>query len=297
LKFASENGYTINVIRGYSFNKVNDVFTDYVKDLYHIKSSTKDRVEKDIAKRLLNHLLGRFGLNIVKPTTKCVDSKELSLLFSTKKIIGKPDRITDNDFRVTYINQIDKDICEKHGIDYIKVQKLSVNTDMEKFNEFRDVSLTTAAAVTAYARVYMSKIKLNIINKGGNIYYTDTDSIVTDIPLDENLIGNELGKFKLEYRIKEGYYISNKTYGIDLADKIVGEDGKEVSYIIKSKAVSQDSLNLDSFKGLYHGDKAIATKRSAIRDYFKGSVRLVSESVELKHDSYTKRDKIFRRGV
>jgi hypothetical protein len=69
-------------------------------------------------------------------------------------------------------------------------------------NEFKDVSLVISATVTSYAIIYMSKIKLDVLSKGGNIYYTDTDSIVTDIPLDEHLIDNDLGQFKLEYRIK-----------------------------------------------------------------------------------------------
>lgn len=43
----------------------------------------------------------------------------------------------------------------------------------------------------------MSKVKLDILNKGGNIYYTDTDSLVTDIELKKDLIGKEKGKFKL----------------------------------------------------------------------------------------------------
>lgn len=38
-------------------------------NLDFIKSNTIDKVEKDITKRLLNHLLGRFGMNIIKPVT------------------------------------------------------------------------------------------------------------------------------------------------------------------------------------------------------------------------------------
>jgi DNA polymerase type B, organellar and viral len=144
------------------------VFTDYVKDLYNIKSTTNDSVEKEIVKRLLNHLLGRFGMNIVKPITKLVGTDELSLIFSTREVLGKPTKVTDNDYWVTYNSQIDSEICAEHGVDYIKVCNLTSKTDVEKLNEFKDVSLTTAAAVTAYARIYMSKVKENILNKGGN---------------------------------------------------------------------------------------------------------------------------------
>lgn len=295
LKHALDKGYAINVIKGYNFNKVDGVFTDYVKDLYEIKSTTKDKVEKDIAKRLLNHLLGRFGLNIVKPVTKCVTDKELSLIFSTREVLGKPMKITNDDYWITYNNVVDRDICEKHGIDYIKVQSLTAKTDMEKLNEFRDVSLSTAAAVTAYARIYMSKVKEDILNKGGNIYYTDTDSIVTDMPLDSNLVGDGLGKFKLEYKIKQGYYISNKTYYVDLLEPIFDSVTKKlVSYIVKSKSVISSSLTLDSFKDLYKGKNVSAMKRSAVRDFYKGSVTLVNTGVELNSNSYTKREKIFK---
>ena len=137
------------------------------------------------------------------------------LLLSTRQIIGRPVKITDNDYRVTYDSKIDRDICLDHDIDYIKVQNLTPKKDVERLNEFKDVSLTTAAAVTAYARVYMSKLKKDmsklkkdILNRGGNIYYTDTDSIVTDIPLDDSLVSEGLGMFKLEYKIEKGSPLS-----------------------------------------------------------------------------------------
>jgi hypothetical protein len=31
----------------------------------------------------------------------------------------------------------------------------------------------------------MAKVKVDIMKKGGKLYYTDTDSIVTNIPLDD----------------------------------------------------------------------------------------------------------------
>jgi DNA polymerase type B, organellar and viral len=52
-------------------NKVEEVFTNYVNDLYQLKSSTEG-AEKVINKSLLNNLLGRFEKNIIKPITKTV---------------------------------------------------------------------------------------------------------------------------------------------------------------------------------------------------------------------------------
>jgi hypothetical protein len=172
----------------------------------------------------------------------------------------------------------------------------NVNSDNEKLNEFKDVSLTTAAVVTAYARIYMSKIKLDILNKGGNVYYTDTDSIVTDITLDDKLVGNGLGQFKLEHKVKEGYFISNKTYCLQLFEKFYDKYLDEWrDYIIKSKSVDRESLKVNDFINLYKGISLEATKRSAISNYSKGSVLIVDDKIQVNHDSYTKREKIFKR--
>lgn len=85
LKFAQENGYEIKVIKGYNFNKVENVFTKYVTEIYELKSKTKG-VEKAINKSLLNNLLGRFGMNIIKPITKNVKKEELDYILSTREV-------------------------------------------------------------------------------------------------------------------------------------------------------------------------------------------------------------------
>src|SRR6266850_1513361 len=106
---------------------------------------------------------------------------------------------------------------------------------MESNNNFTDVSIVISAMITSYARIYMNKIKLDILNRGGKLYYMDTDSIVTNIQLSSKIVGFELGKFKLEYKIKKGYFISNKTYCL-----LTNED----KVIIKSKGVINDKLNI-----------------------------------------------------
>jgi DNA polymerase type B, organellar and viral len=59
LKFAYENGYEITVLSGYQFSKSENVFNSYVKDLYEVKSNTKDNIIRAITKSFLNNLLGR----------------------------------------------------------------------------------------------------------------------------------------------------------------------------------------------------------------------------------------------
>jgi hypothetical protein len=132
----------------------------------------------------------------------------------------------------------------------------------------------------------MSQIKLDIIKNGGNIYYTDTDSIVSDIPLNNNLVGNKLGQFKLVYFVKEGYFISSKTYCL------VTNDSKK-PVIIKAKGVFSDTLSLRDFKNMYKGISVEADKRNTVTNYGKGSVVINKVTVELNFNSYKKRVKIY----
>jgi hypothetical protein len=183
-------------------------------------------------------------MNIVKPITKSVNREQYNYIISTRKITS--DRlITDNDFLITYSPIVDEQICNEHRLDYIKVLEKDTNPNVEKnVDVFKDVSIAISAMITSYARILMTKIRLEILKRGGKIYYIDTDGIVTDIDLstiDPNLVGAELGLFKLEHIIKEAYFASNKTYCLVL------EDG---NIIIKSKGVDDESIDLEGFKKL-----------------------------------------------
>ena len=130
----------------------------------------------------------------------------------------------------------------------------------------------------------MSKLKLTILNNGGNIYYTDTDSIITDIPLDNKLVDKDIGQFKLEFEIKEGYFISSKTYCLLL------KDGRT---IIKSKGAFSSSLTLNDFINMYKGVNVKAIKQNTIVNYREGSVVIGTKEITLNYNSYTKRDKVY----
>ena len=128
---------------------------------------------------------------------------------------------------LTYCNEISSVICDQFGVDYLKELSKKYNTsDVGEINtvkDMRNVSVVISAAVTSYSSIYMSQIKLLILSLGGKIYYTDTDSIVTDIELPEEFIGKNLGQFKLEHKILRGYFITSKTYCLIVLDK----NGKE----------------------------------------------------------------------
>lgn len=52
--------------------------------------------------------------------------------------------------------------------------------------------LLVSAAVNAYGTIHINKLKLHILEKlKGKIYYTDTDSIVTNVQLPANFFNSK----------------------------------------------------------------------------------------------------------
>jgi hypothetical protein len=86
--------------------------------------------------------------------------------------------------------------------------------------ETHNVSISIAAAITAYARIHMSQFKNN---PDFILYYTDTDSIYTNKPLPDHMISNTiLGKMKLENILKKAIFLAPKMYYLETVDgKIV----------------------------------------------------------------------------
>lgn len=287
LKFAKEHGYDIHVIKGYNFNKVYNVFDNFVDKLYDIKLNSEGSI-KSITKLILNSLFGRLGMSLNKSVTKIVNREELELLLLTRKIKELYIKLTKDQYLVTFNTEISKPQCDKNEIDFFKVLN-EENKDHEDNYRIRDVSISTAAAVTSYARIYMNKIKILILSLGGKIYYMDTDSIVTDILLPDNLLGNKLGQFKLEHVLLKGYFLSSKTYCLNL------EDGKEV---IKAKGIKTNTLKTKDFDNMYYNNFDIkAIKTNSEINYAEGYVNIDENQITLNHDAYTKREKIYDNGL
>lgn len=182
---------------------------------------------------------------------------------------------------ISYNIGLNYDFIEKLGMDLNKV--LKSHTDRE-IKAQSGSSVCISAAVTSYARITMNKHKLDILAKGGNIYYSYTDSIVTDTSLPKELVSKtDLGKFKLEYKVKKGIFISKKTYCLVLADGVM---------IKKAKGVKADLLTYNDYVSLLNNTNVFALKNSSNKDYAKGSVLIKEEQVILRSDRYTKRDKL-----
>ncbi|KAF8805670.1 hypothetical protein BYT27DRAFT_7224747 [Phlegmacium glaucopus] len=242
-------GYQIKVTKGFQFNK----------EFYEL-SQLKDELkgsQRQIVKSLLNNLLGRFALNFVKPITKTVHQTELDKILATKEV---------KTLKQLNDNIVNKDICESHGLDYHKVilneRKTSI---LGKIDVFHDTSVIISAFTTAYTRVYMHQIKLDILANNGT---TDLSLNKLEEIMQER-IGNKLGQLNFEYAVKEAYFISNKTYAL------LVEDGKVIK---KAKGVSTNSLSYYDYQ-LF------------VINYSKGSVTIKANKINVNWNSYTKREK------
>lgn len=83
-------------------------------------------------------------------------------------------------------------------------------------------NVAIASAITAYARIEMMKFKTI---PGLKVYYTDTDSIFTNMELPINMVGTNIGQMKDELNggwIKEAYFFGVKKYAyIDNNGRVV----------------------------------------------------------------------------
>src|ERR1700749_612794 len=197
LKNALSYGYTYKIIRGYIFNKQH-VFIDYLDNLFNIK---KNHEKNDplylIAKLLMNSLYGRFGMSVITNNQLIIDEKNLHL-WQNKGIIKEHIQLNEEK---SFIIFEDPELSE---------QQFYNNLTNQTINNKHNISIPIAAAITANARIFMSKFKNNpnII-----LMYTDTDSLFTQNELPKELIGTKLGQFKLEQIYKEIVFLAPKVYG------------------------------------------------------------------------------------
>jgi DNA polymerase type B, organellar and viral len=186
---AMNYGYKFKILRGYLFEEAN-IFSEYVDYLYNLKvNSPSKSPDYIISKLLLNTLYGRFGMNPHMETHLIVANEE-TLKLNEKKVITNVVDLKNGNELVSFFDTLDWNKESK---------KKSLN-----------ISVPISAAVTACARIHMSKFKTM---DNFTLYYSDTDSIDINKPLDNKYIGSDLGKMKLEHIFDEAIFITPKVYG------------------------------------------------------------------------------------
>ena len=181
-----------------------------------------------IAKLLLNSLYGRFGMDD---------------LFTYTYIITKVDYPKfEKNAKDSILNVID---LGKSYLIQVKNPDVETKTALDNGFETHNINIGIASAVTAYARIYMSQFKNN---PNYNLYYSDTDSIYIDSPLDDSLVSStELGKMKLEGLYDEAIFLAPKVYALrNKVESIIKIKG------LTKKSIQDNNITIDSLETLLY---------------------------------------------
>jgi hypothetical protein len=212
---------------GYTFDK-GDIFSGYINELYKLRLSyPKTDPMNVISKLLLNSLYGRFGMKDDLPITTIINKDEYSACVKKHGEDNIVNIIELGDHQLLQFN--DKNNLEGLSKDSFK----GVN-----------VNIAIASAVTAYARIHMSQFKNN--PNLPNLYYTDTDSLYFDSPLNDSFISSTtLGKLKLEGVWDEAVFLSPKVYALrknnSLPNAHFSKDNKD-KLLIKIKGLNEKAI-------------------------------------------------------
>jgi hypothetical protein len=288
IKYALTLGYTFEYFEYYAFDKA-IIFEEYVSDMYKKRLEFKEKPAlSTIYKLLLNSLYGRFGMTSsafknIFIKDDAIGRKKLSDIALTYdySIVSN----FDNNLKLIRYNDI---ACPRrwyHLKDLNKINDTFYEKTMhECYHRSRRINIAVhiASAITAYARIHMHKLKMKYVD---NLYYSDTDSLITDIELDDNLVSDtQIGLFKLEYKIKRAIFIAPKLYYMELENET----------IIKAKGVNPELLIYDDFLKLYNSECIeISTVIKFLRNLNKYTIGIKEVDVSIS-GSLKKRVKVLK---
>lgn len=275
LKAAKKLGYKIIPLNGYEFEK-GYLFNDFIDHFYNIKKNSSGSI-KAIAKLCLNSLYGFLGRSISTLKTLSIKNKDISIYLSICKIknivkINKSKSLLliDNGLpgdkysplNLKHISNQGITLNPKKGDKLHKILKKVIHNKKNNFFQ-PQVNVALASAITAYARIYMQQFKTK--EWMPHIYYTDTDSIFIDKPIDPSMIGPELGLMKNEMegisrallpgagyqgRIDRAYFLGLKQYAYQYTD-LQGETMTKSTFA----GVKKNSLNWNNIIDLSKGQE------------------------------------------
>lgn len=270
-------GYTFEILRGYTFEQ-DKLFYPYVSTLYNLRLLyPKGDPMNEIAKLLNNSLYGKFGM------------KDEVTVMEILKNVTPEDQAVITSILDLYTKDI-KDILKLQDHTLLVRKSKSDLTFNEKgdFYHGTEVNIAIAAAITAEARIHMSQFKNNPNFK---LYYTDTDSIVTNKPLPAEMVGSALGQVKLEHIIKKAVFLAPKVYAL------ITEDGKE---IIKVKGLTSEvisKLTFSDLEGLLIKDSSRKfNQEKLLKSVIAGEIKPLDSIYTLKATS-NKRHHVYENGV
>ena len=233
IKLCQELGFKVKIHKGYGWKNSDNIFYDYISKYYKIKQIAQKDNNKalyELSKLLMNSLYGKFGEKKIRDYITTIDNmKELN-----------------EELKKNEVYTIDK----KYKLFSIRKEKKidSTTTHISSF-------------ITSLARKKLYDTLISIY-PNNNIYYCDTDSIITDKLLKTS---DNIGGLKLEHEVNNGYFALPKLYTFkneknEMIIKCKGLDYNKITYkhikdFVKShKTIKNKSIRISTLKKILRNE-------------------------------------------
>ncbi|HFJ9245027.1 TPA: DNA polymerase [Bacillus cereus] len=185
LKMAESFGVKIEDFQEvYFWSKKEKLFEGYIKFFEEMKQ-TSSGGKRAFAKLMQTSLYGRFAMRRIQ---------------------------------TSYCNAEDEEKRQKEGSIYVKKQYTKFKGLEQEYIMYKSIAQSKtiqphiSAYITSYARVKLYNDMMEEMKNGAEIYYSDTDSLVTSKEMNPDKVGNEYGKWLPEGKISRGIYLQEKMY-------------------------------------------------------------------------------------
>lgn|GEM_PF-4868770 len=243
LKYSIDNKYA-NIVKIYKSLKLKDpqpIFREYVLDMFSKRQEAKmqNRPSEILYKLNMNSLYGRFAMK----------NESTENIFVNKSDIESLNKyIESEEFRNFW------EFGEKY---LVEVSKTAKGVRIPESASY------VSTYVTSYARIVLHEAMMGVLDRGGNVYYCDTDSIVTNLRMEES---NTLGGLKLEDTYSKAYFIAPKLYGCLNIKSLVKLRGKGIiNTLIKSRGLSWFEEEYNKINDTTHEGSFYKIYRSFVR--------------------------------
>ena len=245
---AMECGYQIKFIEGWVFN-AGTPLASYSETLSQLKDKAGlegNKTLRTVMKLLINSLYGKFASKYFLSTTEIIKRDNLN----TVNELFKVNSITKIDSNFMIVNHDIKPIVTR--IAHKDLKEKAYNNAAKALAD-KDLNVAVAAAITAYGRVQLLELMIEVEGRGGNICYTDTDSVFCTLP--ESPFNKPFGPYTWvgpaeEHTFKKALFLAPKIYYLeDLNGKI--------TFKVKGVNTNNRDLNYEGLEYLF------ISKRSA----------------------------------
>jgi hypothetical protein len=189
LKFSLEKklGYEYKYKKVYNYVNKGPIFSKLIKDVFKLKSGAEEKGNdalKAASKTIINSAYGFWGLNFYKRDKNIIKHNTVqNTTNKDEKFINDKIEKNKNQTKYAYLTEGKlKDVIDigEHTIYQIE-DEITPNC----------ANVGLAFFIAAYSRTELYKLMYDVEQQNGNIYYCDTDSIVTDLDIAKNKILNK----------------------------------------------------------------------------------------------------------